>query len=409
MDSSEYDGKMKALLADRKIYKPVKYNPTARVTRRLRNLIKDHEDLFEEDEYNRLYRPKSVQPPKLYGLPKVHKSNVPLRPIVSQISSPSYDLAKHVTSVLQGLVGKTSSYVKDSRHFIDIVKGIRLEPDEIMVSFDVESLFTNVPLIECLDIIKKKLQECNISEKYITLLEHCLEGNYFIYQGQYFLQVDGVAMGSPVAPVIANIWMEHFEELALESGPNVIRMWKRYVDDIFCILKGNNDTVKSYNEHLNSIHARLKFTYEIECDRSLPFLDVKLMVRSDGTLAHSVYRKPTHTDRYLQASSHHHPRHLQSVIASLVNRAHDLCDPEHLDGELAHVQAVLERNGYRGRMKRKPKRTERHPEVNRQPAFLPYVKGITDKIGAVLKKFSIKTALRLLAENVIEVTECHGR
>ncbi|XP_063391231.1 uncharacterized protein LOC134676779 [Cydia fagiglandana] len=166
MDSSEYDGKMKALLADRKIYKPVKYNPTARVTRRLRNLIKDHEDLFEEDEYNRLYRPKSVQPPKLYGLPK--------------------------------------------------------------------------------------------------------------------------------------------------------------------------------------------------------------------------------------ASSHHHPRHLQSVIASLVNRAHDLCDPEHLDGELAHVQAVLERNGYRGRMKRKPKRTERHPEVNRQPAFLPYVKGITDKIGAVLKKFSIKTVYKPL-------------
>ncbi|XP_063629974.1 uncharacterized protein LOC134801365 [Cydia splendana] len=233
-----------------------------------------------------------------------------------------------------------------------------------MVSFDVESLFTNVPLKECLGIVKTKLIDNELPEEYVTLLEHCLEGNYFLYQGQFYLQVDGVAMGSPVAPVIANIWMEHFEELALRSGPSVITMWKRYVDDVFCILKGNADTVEHFVGHLNSIHPKVKFTFEMECDRSLPFLDVKLRVKPDGTLAHSVYRKPTHTDRYLQASSHHHPRHLQSVVTSLVNRARDLCDAEHIDNELAHVQEVLKKNGYLQKIPRTTRKKERHPEVS---------------------------------------------
>ncbi|KAI5644679.1 hypothetical protein NE865_03331 [Phthorimaea operculella] len=214
MDTTEYDHKIQALLEDVNVYKPVNYNPTARVYNRIRTLIKDHEDLFTEDDYVNLHRPRTVQPPKLYGLPKVHKSNVPLRPIVSQIGSPTYDLAKHVAGVLQNLVGQTSSYVKNSRHFIDIISDLRLEPDEMLVSFDVESLFTNVPIKECLKVIEGRLIDKGIPKRYNTLLEQCLEGNYFLYHEQYYLQIDGVAMGSPVAPVIANIWMEYFEELA---------------------------------------------------------------------------------------------------------------------------------------------------------------------------------------------------
>lgn len=86
-----------------------KINKRTNVTKRIRALISDLKDLFTEETFDRLHKPTIVQPPKLYGLPKVHKPNVPLRPIVSQIDSPTYDLAKHVASVLQPLVGKTSS------------------------------------------------------------------------------------------------------------------------------------------------------------------------------------------------------------------------------------------------------------------------------------------------------------
>ncbi|XP_063385554.1 uncharacterized protein LOC134671624 [Cydia fagiglandana] len=346
MNSTDYDSKIRHLLDDSLVYKPVSYNPTARVSRRIRAVIKDNRELFEEDVFDRLYKPKIVLPPKLYGLPKVHKRNVPLRPIVSQISSPTYDLAKHVASVLQPLVGSMSSFVKDSRHFIDILKGITLEPDEVMVSFDVESLFTNVPVKECLEVVRRKLSDEGISESVMVLLRNCLEGSYFLYCGKHYLQIDGVAMGSPVAPVLANIWMEHIEA-SINLQPWAVKLWKRYVDDVFCIMKGGKQEVEQLLRYLNSIHPKTKFTYELESQRSLPFLDVKVIGRVDGTLTHTVYRKPTHTDRYLNALSHHHPRHLQSVVTSLVNRAHDLCDPEYLESEMSHIQEVLRRNGYK--------------------------------------------------------------
>ncbi|KAI5643765.1 hypothetical protein NE865_04161 [Phthorimaea operculella] len=133
-------------------------------------------------------------------------------------------------------------------------------------------------------------------------------------------------------------------------------------------------------------------------NRTLAFLDVKVMVRSDGSLAHAVYRKPTHTDRYLHATSHHHPRHLQSVVSTLTKRAYDLCDAEHLDDELNHVHKVLVQNGYTGVQRRIKNKKAKQPEVNRQPAYLPYVKGVTDKIGTVLSKGSIKTVFTPLSK-----------
>ncbi|XP_048001637.1 uncharacterized protein LOC125238369 [Leguminivora glycinivorella] len=246
-----------------------------------------------------------------------------------------------------------------------------------MVSFDVESLFTNVPVKECLEVVRRKLSDSGMSETIMVLLRNCLEGSYFLYRGKHYLQIDGVAMGSPVAPVLANIWMEHIEA-SVDLQPWAVKLWKRYVDDVFCIMKGGKQEVEQLLQYLNSIHPRTKFTYELESQHSLPFLDVKVIGRVDGTL--TVYRKPTHTDRYLNALSHHHPHHLQSVVSSLVNRAYDLCDPEYLKDELSHIQEVLRRNGYKNK-KWQPRRKARgkRPEVSRQPAFLPYVKGVTDK------------------------------
>lgn len=117
------------------------------------------------------------------------------------------------------------------------------------------------------------------------------------------------------------------------------------------------------------------------------------IVKKDGTLGHTVYRKPTHTDRYLHATSHHHPRHLDAVVTSLTNRAFDLCDDDHIEKELAHVQQVLHRNGYKVNVANRRTRKDRPKfhRVERQPAFLPFLVGVTDKIGRIMSKYSIKT------------------
>ncbi|XP_047987088.1 uncharacterized protein LOC125226948 [Leguminivora glycinivorella] len=160
--------------------------------------------------------------------------------------------------------------------------------DEVMVSFDVTSLFTNVPVAETIELIRRMANRDDSLTGYMKLIEFCLTSGYFVWRGEYYLQIEGVAMGSPIAPVVANLFMEHFEQRALESCPHKSRLWWRYVDD--------------------------------RKERDL--------------LTHKVYRKATHTDRYLQADSHHHPAHLSSVPRALINRALRLCDPQYVQGEL---------------------------------------------------------------------------
>lgn len=257
-----------------------------------------------------------------------------------------------------------------------------------MVSFDIQSLFSCLPVRECIEIISRKLKDKNIPSEYTELLKHCLTSGYMLWNDQFYKQVDGVAMGSPVSPVVADIFMEDFEEIALQTAPIIPRFYKRYVDDTFTILP--KDKVTLFLNHLNAINSKIQFTMELETNNSLAFLDVLVIRNPDNTLGHTVYRKPTHTDRYLNGNSHHHPTQLNTVGKSLVQRAQGICDQQHLDSEIRYVKQVLHNNKLR--MPRLNHKNRVKPiTVERVPVVLPYVKGVTDKIGHILKHASIKT------------------
>jgi len=252
------------------------------------------------------------------------------------------------------LVGHSDHHVRNTKEFVEYIRQQRVEDDELMVSFDVTSLFTNVPVDEALTVIGQNLEDDEFFEDrvnegitrtdVVNLLQVCLKSTNFVFQGEFFQQTDGAAMGSPVSPIIANLYMETFEHLAISTAPSPPRVWKRYVDDTFCIIK--KDAVEEFMVHLNSLRPSIKFTMEREEDRSLPFLDVLLKRKEDGHLETLVYRKSTHTNRYLQYNSHHPTCVKKGLVKCLFNRSREVAIGQSRTVEEDFLYDVLRGNGY---------------------------------------------------------------
>ncbi|GJQ77972.1 hypothetical protein Trydic_g2333 [Trypoxylus dichotomus] len=141
--------------------------------------------------------------------------------------------------------------------------------------------------------------------------------------------------------------MEFLESKALVTAVRKPLCWYRYVDDTFVVWPHGADTLSEFLQHLKSFHPRIQFTMKLEEDGQLPLLDVLVNRNRDGTLGHRVYRKPTHTDRYLHYNYNHHPKQKCAVIKTLVDRTTRICEPQHIEQELQYLNQALQANGYR--------------------------------------------------------------
>ena len=183
-------------------------------------------------------------------------------------------------------------------------------------------------------------------DEVMKLLKLALENCVFSFQGNFFKQLHGATMGTPCSPVVANIYLEYFENLSL--GPELpipIKEWKRYVDDVFSIIpKDKWDTILQY---FNSIDPHIKFTVEQpNTEGSIPFLDT-LPKPSGEEISVSIYRKPSHTDKYLDFNSSHPISVKRAVVRPSMDRAENVCsDPVILAKEVEHLGKVLCYNNY---------------------------------------------------------------
>ena len=153
-------------------------------------------------------------------------------------------------------------------------------------------------------------------------------------------------MGSPISPILANLVMENFELQALNSySSNPPRLWLRYVDDTFVNI--NRTEQDNFFEHINSINSHIKFTQEKCLDNKLAFLDCNIKISDTRKLTTAVYRKPTHTNHYLQFGSHHPLVHKLGVIRTLHYRAETVVsDQREVSSEKDHIRGALEHCGY---------------------------------------------------------------
>jgi hypothetical protein len=357
LDRSDYITKMDDVLSDHTKFislGPVsEFDFTAKIEmafqRRLSRLLKDKSITLSV--YNQI-RPTGSQRPKLYGLPKTHKPNCPLRPILSMIGSPQHKLAKYLTSLLTPVSDRFSKYVvKDSFSFVELIKSIPLSNGvkQHMCSFDIKSLFTNIPLVEVTNICLEYLYHSDTTapnmpeEVFRELLELATVNVEFSFNNHMYRQIDGVAMGSPLGPILANIFVGYYEEQLFQS---CIRpsLYQRYVDDIF-VLSSERRQIDELLRSLSNLHSSLVFTKDEEDDNTLPFLDV-LVERKNNSFITSVYRKPTFDGQYIPWDSFCPKKRKVNLISCLVHRALKICSPSKLEDEIKTIHSIFLNLGY---------------------------------------------------------------
>ena len=206
-------------------------------------ILRDNETI-DKSLYFKL-KPTDSQAPRFYGLPKIYEASIPVRPIVSYSFILLFNLSKYIAKILKPYTLLNKQDSKNFKEFSEFIGTHTIEEDKIMVSFDVETLYTKVPIDDALTIIKEVLENDETlpdrsPENVLDLLEFLLRTTFFIFNGTYYQQTEEVAMGGPPSSMVTEIYMQETETTALTTTSHPPKVWERHVDDVFSIIQKSN-------------------------------------------------------------------------------------------------------------------------------------------------------------------------
>ncbi|XP_073448827.1 uncharacterized protein [Aquarana catesbeiana] len=254
--------------------------------------------------------------PTFYSLPKVHKNivNPPAHPIISGIGSHTQTASQYVDGYLRPHVTSLPSYLKDTLDLLKILEGLTIPQGAILAAIDIEALYSSIPHTKGIEVVSEFLRERDtnsweLGQFIILLLERILTNNMFLFNGVTYLQVQGVAMGTSCAPSYANLYLGGWERTLFSSeGASMylrhILLWRRCIDDVLLIWTGSTNLLSDFMEFLSQNNFNLKFTIQSDAI-SIPFLDLRLVLKEDGSVFSTLYRKETAGNTILHFSSSH--------------------------------------------------------------------------------------------------------
>lgn len=360
MNSRDYHLKMFEHVNNSNIYQEMDVDNTDLVKNESDNLILDlFSSGFLNKKQSRFLTDFTPSCPIIYGIPKIHKDNLPLRPIVSQIDGPTSRIGDLIDKYLAFAESQIPLLLKDTTEFLQYIEKNKFNTEiTYLVTLDVDSLYTNIPQDEAINFIlewySEKLQEqpynqylINIDTTFLKkLLVFVLKNTFFKFMNNIYEQKQGTSMGSSSSVKIANIYMHiwFLKHLPLytDTKPDEIL---RYIDDLFFFWNSTQEKLFKFFNFLNSCHPTIKFKMEFS-PSSINFLDTTI-IKTKQLIITNIYKKPTDRKKYLHYTSNH-PHHVKKAIpfSQVIRYKRIISLPNNFSSEISKLEKSFLDIGY---------------------------------------------------------------
>ena len=365
MDRDQYIMEAERQLGDPVYYKKLKEPIFPKTIKAVQRIIEDlyMKKFITKRQLDFLTIKDNPRIRRFYTLPKIHKEPhkwtvphqvPPGRPIVSDCSSDTCATAELITHYLHPLSTKHPAYLKDTNHFINIIKNLIIPPNSLLFTIDIDSLYTNIDTFAGLKAVRDAFNshpdDSRPDGSILSLLQINLTKNDFEFNNQYYLQIKGTAMGKKFAPSYANIFMADWERRALATCKKTPFTYLRYLDDIFGIWTHSEEDFQQFIQTLDTFDPSIRLKYTQSYD-TVDFLDTTVYKGANFTQTHilnlKVFFKETDTHALLFKTSFH-PRHtFKGLIKSQLLRFSRICTTEQDFMEATKILfTALRKRGY---------------------------------------------------------------
>jgi hypothetical protein len=393
------------------------------LTEKLTNLVIDYQYHLTTDEIKWiLQKPKDQwEPMKFYITAKVHKTPIKGRPIVPSMTWLTFHLSQWLANQLNPLLPATEWVLKDSYDLLASIKQINDTnlPDTIKVATaDVDALYPSMDIVTGLQLVKSFLEQLDWENQQkrdflIKAMEFVLTNGYITFQGEIYQQTNGAAMGSPMIPPYANIFMYQLEKQTVHTYTNsgTILLYKRFIDDVFIVTKDSN-TAQLQNE-LNNLNPSIKLTWTPP-SKHCNFLDITVTIKNNK-LQTNVYQKELNTYAYLPFHSYHTTAQKRGFIKGEAIRYARICTTESDFKTMIKLFTLrLQRRGYPlsfiqrslGQVQHK----DRHKytvqaSTNKKQKVIPLL--FKTEYNPSVSHKNLRTALNQFTVNVLKLANIH--
>ena len=353
MDADFYADKMLDHLKDEETYEKLEGNIDEKVKKKMMQLINNHAKCFTKKEQDFLTKFEQ-KTSNMYGLPKIHQSSaiehevkksnseyincqapkeLKMRPIIAGPVSPTQRLSNFIDILLKPLVSYVTSFVRDDFDFLTHLPE-KLPLESVFVTYDVNSLYTNIPHDEGLKSIEFWIDKypntinSRFSKEFILdAIKFILNNNTFHFDDNHYVQKRGTAMGTKMAPTYATLFMGYLEKKLYEKIESQFdintrryfeKNWLRYLDDCFIVWKTDFGDINELHSILNNLHPSISFKWSVSTT-SINFLDITLIKEGD-LLKTDIFYKITDTHQYLHFKSCHPKQCKNNVPYNLARR-----------------------------------------------------------------------------------------